>query len=1047
MSYEDLRKEEVDLLKRDLFGPYEGLEEVIELGSDETPLNRYITGVLYPQKKSKDNCTNESDQQSNDGNLTSEAGTETDDSEKGIALSSNYHPSCFGMSFACKKDISHLKINVEAAKYIRVTNKNEDNESKYKVKWKREKITFHHLQELNIPGNHLQIEISSKLFLRIFIRTDNLENKPVTISLVNENVSTNSMVEEAEHSFFQVYISANSSGEEYPFIDRKPKPDISDEEMLSSMLLYRNIRFYAVGHGCSVNWREEKDGCAKILESSFTPEQLVYPLLPPHDLGLPEFRLKSITNSSPEELCKIFESLTNKYEAWIENRVSEAKLLPSNFQRVAAKQIDLCKESLKRMWEGIELLGSNPDAYTAFILGHKAMLHQFNNSERKKLRLSPEELKINMSRYKWHPFQIAFILQCFESIINPHSKYRETMDLLWFPTGGGKTEAYLGLIAITLFYRRIRESNTSKKGGGTSVLTRYTLRLLTIDQFYRSASLICACEVVRKNEPALQETAPINIGLWVGGESSPNTVKEAEENLDKVQQGTSLSQEADPVKLLECPWCGTPLNASDYKIHQKPSRLVIKCSNSECEFKNGLPVWVVDEDIYRERPALVIGTVDKFARLPWVKDAGNIFSSDNEYSPPDLIIQDELHLITGPLGTMVGAYETAIDILCKGENDYSAKIIASTATIRNAFSQVKGLFARETRQFPQPCINYEDSFFAKEDRTAKARLYVGIFIPGYSAATSLVRTYACLLHATLNSNVPDSYKDPYWTLVGYFNSLRELGSTNVMVYDDVRDYLKILTERDQNVKNEAKMRYLSNICELTSRVTTSELETYRIQLWSKYGEPDCPDIVLATNMISVGLDVPRLGLMVVTGQPKSTAEYIQATSRVGRSNPGLIVTIYNVAHSRDRSHYERFITYHKRLYSEVEAASVTPFSSRAMDRSLHAIFITLVRHLVPGMSDNESVRFFDSSKEEIIRIKGLILERVTKTDPAEINTVKIILNEIIEKWERMREIKDLCYYSSKGPSLMTVDINNAESFLTMNSLRNIDFSSLLKNPQ
>lgn len=1035
-KHENLRKAMVDLLKKDLIGPYHGESEIIESGPDETPFKRYLCGILFP----KDSHYSRED---DDGGIGLDSDTLYEDSEESLSLSNSRHPSCFGISFACPESVESIEINVSAGIY-NLEEKNEGIEKS--IKWKRTPLNWNN--PINIQeSKEVQEEIFPKLLLRLKIRPpDKNSIKAITLSLININEEDSKIPQiRCERSFFQVYFCVKGISGERPFVERKHcyKSDISLEEQCVH-LLYSNSRSYAAGHGCSATWENEKDGKVQEIKSSFIPEQPVYPLVVPRDIGLPDFSIKMISEASVDQLNNVFMSIPDRYDEWIDKREKEIAGIPKEFHNAAIHHINLCKESSQRIKKGIKKIKEVSDVREAFQLAHKAMLYHFAHSAwlRKKTGESIDQGPAYDESHKWRPFQIAFILQCLESIAEPDSEDRDIVDLLWFPTGGGKTEAYLGLTAFVLFLRRIKALKKGERGEGTAVITRYTLRLLTIDQFYRTALLACSCEKVRnENQGKLKTSAPISIGLWVGGEASPNRLKDARRVLNKMKLGKERVDEVDPVKLRECPWCGTSLGPADYDIVD--SRMKIKCRNINCEYHNFIPVWIVDDDLYNEKPSILIGTVDKFARLPWVKEAGYFFGSDNKTNPPELVIQDELHLISGPLGTLVGLYETAIDFLCKKRNKYSPKVIASTATIRNAPIQIKGLFDRRVHQFPQPGLTYSDSFFAREDKNQPARLFAGVFAPGMSPTTSLVRTFACLLHSSGSTKTDVEIKDTYWTLMGYFNSLRELGGARRQVEDDVVDYLKFCSERDGLSESSSRIRTIENVQELTSRVSSSDLDEIRKSLWKKLPDEECLDVVLSTNMISVGLDIPRLGLMAIIGQPKTTSEYIQATSRIGRKYPGLVVTIYNWTRSRDRSHYEHFKTYHSRLYSEVEATSVTPFSSRARDRALHAVFITLVRHLVSNLSENDSAVLFNKEDDLVKEINKHIIQRVKNVDILEFEETSDEINEIINRWIRLCAPGELYFYSNKHPSLMIPAEKKDEysqSFATLNSLRNVDHS-------
>src|SRR5262249_49357206 len=341
--------------------------------------------------------------------------------------------------------------------------------------------------------------------------------------------------------------------------------------------------------------------------------------------------------------------------------------------------------------------------------------------------------------------------------------------------------------------------------------------------------------------------------------------------------------------------------------------------------------------------------------------------------PPDLIIQDELHLISGPLGTLVGLYETAIDKLCSwevGGKKVRPKVVASTATIRRAGDQVHGLFLRKLNIFPPTGLEITDSFFSLQRKSSEktpGRKYIGVCAPGRRLKAALIRVYIALLSA--GQVLFEKYglgADPWMTLVGYFNSLRELGGMKRLVDDDVRTRLRKMVER--GLANRT-LYTPDTVKELTSRLGSTAIPETLDLLETRFdpvileqikarkgggGEYITRplDVLLATNMISVGVDVPRLGLMVVAGQPKTTAEYIQATSRVGRKHPGLVCTVFNWARPRDLSPYETFEHYHSTFYKHVEALSVTPFSAGATARGLAALLVALVRQ--PGIEFNSN---------------------------------------------------------------------------------------------
>ena len=616
---------------------------------------------------------------------------------------------------------------------------------------------------------------------------------------------------------------------------------------------------------------------------------------------------------------------------------------------------------------------------------------------------------------RWHPFQLAFFLLNLSGLIDPTSEDREIGDLLWFPTGGGKTEAYLGLAAFTMALRRRRSRAGMRTDAGLAVLMRYTLRLLTLQQFQRASTLLCACEVLRADEPETWGDTRFTIGLWLGRKGTPNRHDDARRSLTRLQLDPA-ERGANPCQLESCPWCGETITPADYWTEGAALRTRVACPRDGCAFSkgkrgDGIPVLVVDEEIYRECPSMLLATVDKFAQMPWNGDVQALFGFVNRecdtcgfltaatehtghsgapgprqterLAPPDLIIQDELHLISGPLGTLVGLYETAVDFLCTWQKNGKAirpKVIASTATVRRAFEQVQALFSRRLKVFPPPGLEPEDSFFAIEqpvDDEVSGRLYLGVCAPGKSMKTAYVRVAASLLSSVEGLVDTPELAEPYKTLVSYFNSLRELGGAIRLLDDDIPGRLYQLTDR--GLPKRARPVYR----ELTSRIRQEDIPNLLRQLEQRHDAPRTDedplplDAVLASNMISVGVDIDRLGLMVVVGQPKTTAEYIQATSRVGRQvwGPGLVVTLYNWSRPRDLSHYERFRHYHSTLYRNVEAVSATPFSTRALDRGLRGAFVAMARLGSEGWSPELGAGRFDPKHPRVTSVMAAFRQR------------------------------------------------------------------------
>lgn len=626
------------------------------------------------------------------------------------------------------------------------------------------------------------------------------------------------------------------------------------------------------------------------------------------------------------------------------------------------------------------------------------------------------------------------------SIVYDDSPERNIVDLIWFPTGGGKTEAYLGLTAFAIFYRRLTHS---KEAAGTTVIMRYTLRLLAAQQFTRAATLICACEYIRQQCEKKHRKYPIyslgkesiSIGLWIGGTHIPNRNEgknsasyhlEKLKNVSKHYYVRSEKERHNKFQVLKCPWCGTKMVKDDrnnklvgewgYNMGSG-KHFYMFCPQEDCDFTNKLPIQIIDDELYRNPPTLLFGTVDKFAMMPWDGRIGAFFGIGSNNRAPELIIQDELHLISGALGTVVGIYETAVDGICGQKGVYS-KIIASTATIRRAKEQCSVLYNREVVQFPAPGLDAEDSFFAREstidyEKGIYGRKYIGIMPSGKTKAMTEIRMMAALMQKAYTMDMPDEIKDKFWTLTVYFNSLKDLGKASTLVDDDVKDFIIRTANRMFTTR-----RLIVRADELTSRVSTTELNETLDKLEKiEYSKENmeakqyASSVLLATNMISVGIDVARLNVMLMVGQPKLTSEYIQASSRVGRSFPGLCFIQYDATKSRDRSHYERFRSYHESFYRFVEPTGATPFSKPARERALHAVLTAMIRQREEWKDDKDAQKFdMGNLEKSISEIQEFILSRIKSINARsenqlkdDIEDVRSEMQEFFEKWQELVE--------------------------------------------
>jgi hypothetical protein len=1026
----------VDALRDELLGPEGGPTEIL----DQQPSGRYLLGRLAPA-----GVPVGADEDEGLGGLGGEGGDDGDPGPDG-PVSAAMNPSSIGVSFVVMPGIASLQVDVKWGDYIKIDvadpavasegAENADEEAVEieelvdvpeadgskrgrkrgpRVRYQR---VAKHYPSIEIPtdgGANFSLEGDADHGVHIFHTSKPLADgsRAMSVFLVNKRPAPAEDEKPDEGLWmFQPQVEIRGLGGSTVFGARGIEHvlDEGDPELNSLELLYWEAPEFAIGHGCAAAWESEPGArVATMVRTDVMPEWEL-PRIDPRSNVNAELRMRALGGDgsdgvSGSQLKEMLTPLADAYEEWISTHLKsrlDSPDLPPKLRPTALDHIDRCELVLERLREGIELVSAGPDEVRrAFCFANRAMALQ---RERTQISLAFRRGQVNptIDDPKWRPFQIAFMLISIPSLAEKSHRDRKVLDLLWFPTGGGKTEAYLGLTAFSLAHRRIRTPLPQHRNdAGLSVLMRYTLRLLTIQQFQRATALICACENLRITEQAWGAER-FSIGLWVGRSATPNVYDSdwgdslgAKQILEKLRNGQRVAgSKGTPVQLMACPWCGAEIvvnkDRQDFIGIDAYEIVRAFCSSNDCFFgpsnSSGIPIHTVDQQVYRFAPSLVIATVDKFAQMPFNGRTQSLFgrfwsfcrrhgfiskgeSHPNSHSesagypkvtvdptlpcePPDLIIQDELHLISGPLGTMVGAYEAAVDFLSSsrvGEQRLGPKIIASTATIRRADRQVGGLFNRELAVFPAQGIRTSDSWFGQEIplTSSAGRRYVGIYAPGKSVKTALVRVYATLLsraRSVLDADAPCG--DPYMTLVGYYNSLRELGGAIRLLEDDIPSRIGVLHRRE---KEKWPRRRINDWDQLTSNKRADEVPAILARLEREFTaeRPESGkwpiDVLLASNMISVGVDIDRLGLMVVTGQPKTTAEYIQATSRVGRQSPGLVICVYNWSRPRDSDHYARFRSYHSSLYRFVEATSVTPFSSRARDKALQAILAAMVR--------------------------------------------------------------------------------------------------------
>jgi hypothetical protein len=1087
----------------------------------DSPIKRYGAGILFPKEVTELKQLAEEAQTSPEEFPDSELGPDVrvdetidkkvendfariktaadDNDDYDVTLANAYRPSAMGLSFLgdFSVETEGIFVSVECAVYEKLAIKvGQDADStiprevwlrkpclapdgsKPSVILKTTDLMSKDCINEWVPGLEGRLQILA--VSRKHERFGSSRRRLITICIINCQQKSSGRLDEV--CFFQAGFHVRGVSQQlwivpYPEVIGSARKD-EDEEQITR-LLYRDRQTFAVGHGCAANWPGIQP--AKVVEISTD--------------CLPSFETTGVSadvRNTKGELIRVsmrklagldpadngageVETFIEAYRNWIgdlEPLETRNPPIPDDLAGTAKVLINRCKACLDRIEDGWKFLNSGTSmsnvAKEAFSLANHAMLISQLRSSRE-IRLprwedgrllwdtemsNPDPVVPHPSRGYWRAFQIAFILMSLRCICDPSHEDRELVELIWFPTGGGKTEAYLGLTAFTIFYNRL----AGLAPGGADVIMRYTLRLLTTQQFQRASLLFCAMEHIRKLPQNLQKlgTPEFRLGMWVGGDATPNTRSDAKYDLKRLRSDPNSE---NPFILLKCPWCNAkfgpiaedPSKSSGgkgkkktqssqpkvlgYQLYKIPGTkaetVAFRCNDERCEFgfsflqpgKPPLPVLVIDEDILESPPNLVIGTVDKFALLSWKPETRSIFGlgADGKHSglPPSLIIQDELHLISGPLGSMVGAYETVIEELCTSRIKdlwVIPKIVSSTATISRAEDQVRGIYARRrVMLFPPSGLESGDSFFAHEDRNEDGtlkpgRIYVGVMAPGHgSLQTTEARVFATLLQfpAVMPvENGDESERDPWWTLIAFFNSLRELGGAATLLVADARDYLRVIIDRHGYPYS--KIRQLLNVEELTSRIRGDKipLAIQKLEIpfrrTAKGYVEDTVEACLASSIIEVGIDIDRLSLMVIVGQPKTTSQYIQVSSRVGRSidAPGLVVVAFSQSKPRDRSHYERFRSYHQRLYAQVEPTSVTPFSPPAVDRALHGIIVAAAR-LLCSSSQANMPRPFPLSLGSTLRktIEDMIEKRVLNVDITERDNVMQKMLQRLKEWE------------------------------------------------
>jgi hypothetical protein len=1067
-------------------------EEKSETLRGIAPLDRYTTGVLYPVCKGTEGIDPASVAEEDEENDSPEASNSTIQMAQSAKKQQRYvPPSSVGFSFFVRGKKIEFRVICSAVRYDQkgktvAHGYVHDDEGLFTNDWYRiplsdsdgDAVMFYFpacyagdsnkkpFREAATPvlSNYGGIDVLWRPFADGWIVTVTLFNKQ---NLTSEDQHRILHKKRNENSLFEVSLRCVFEAGEvgiYPPVDKS----LLTEEEQEIELQYESRHIYAIGHGAAADWTLEKSingESIREIRAEFLPSvevpQVTADTADNETQVLQIDHLAALGLENPHIYDEL-QSFITGYATWIEKEKQSAISLAKDDREIANRIIKRMETALKRMKQGVEVLRKNHYVAQSFAIANKAMCDQMEQYDKAQNKSKARD------QYRWRPFQLAFLLCSIESVINEESEFRDTVDLIWFPAGGGKTEAYLGLIAFLIAWRRL---TNPASGGGTTVLMRYTLRLLTAQQYLRATRMICALELIRCSAPALG-TEPITVGMWVGMATTPNTFKAAREIIDKATSGNGSA----PMELIidRCPWCGKPFKAPDNYL-ATPTNFQFRCTNLTCDYGRTsggvIPCNVVDEALYADPPTLLIATIDKFARLAWEERTNSFFGKSGN-RPPELVIQDELHLISGALGSVAGLYEAALETVLIQRGIYP-KYIASTATICMAQQQARRLYGKQMAVFPPPGLSCDDSYFARTIplHEKPGRLYVGYLAPMLGrqpigkTPSSLVPLAAVLLAAPdmifADQENKDILLDAWWTQVVYHGSLKGVGNSHNAYSNDVREYMRLFTSTSNDGSENNSKKTISynhrkiSIAQLTSLARAEENARTFALLEQPRGTPECLNTVLATNMISVGLDVGRLALMIINGQPLTTAEYIQASSRIGRGDvPGLVFVNYYRDQARSLSHYENFRPYHEAFYRFVEPTSVTPYTYQTRTRALHAALVIAIRHTSGQLLSNSNAGKFNPDEDHLAKTIEELKKRCGQADRERASQTAMHIDKLVDEWKA--EVA-LCEKQKRQMNYHVPDNDNVADRLLYNyndkikgcwvtpqSMRNVEDTALME---
>ena len=1036
-------------------GPWVGPngEEVLP----DPPKNVYVVGALGPSmlrsameqgEEAGDKLLEEAEVEvNNDGEFgdidISEIQTDGDGDEDAEVVEDTElgtEQESIGVSIRLSNDVKTLEVHLNGGAYSELTVAQAN-----RAWWIRRDVSFVAQLSADVSSHQDFSDGDIDVQIGIDVRHDDHDTKVCTIWARNKGERTETFVEATKKTIFQVRLHAD--------LPTEPKPYAPFSNRLTSSLdlLYQTVTLFSIGHGCDSKVEQTETGFR--VSSVSMPIVKVNGLTPDikKDNILYAVGMDDLGQMNPTAISAVNRIIAD-YRSWINYRELEIPALDSSLKAIGEGHLNECKRFLSDIIAGWELAQSNRDVEQCLRDASTAMSHQrvgagaatraVEFAADGTITVSGTNPHLSPSpQSQWRPFQIAFILASLPKTFNENHINRDEVDVIWMPTGGGKTEAYLGLAAFVILWEKLRQTKAGNPNvQNTKVLMRYTLRLLTVQQIQRATSLICALEIARKKNTKQYGESEIRIGAWLGNKVTPGTRKEAVKQFQ-----TTLKSGKDLTFITKkCPWCGTQMGQvlnnqiAGYKVEpitKAISRVVVFCPDSTCPFTihkvkgangadlpRGIPVYEVDEDVYSSAPDFVVGTVDKMARISWKPESQRLFGLKEgvrKFDPPRLFIQDELHLIAGPLGSIDGVFEVMLEQLCKENGGRAPILVAATATTKNYQDQVKNLYARRARVIPPPGLTIEDSFFAVKEPHSDGKIYVAICSGGHSGAPNLqTNVLSILSHQAPALESAGADPDPYWTNVTFFSSRRALGLLTSAVATTLTsrlNYMNALTGIRTGSSDPGKIRratrYIRPVRELTA-TSSEDVGKVLSDLEKKKTEDHAVDLCFATSMIEVGLDVSRLGLMTVMGQPKSSSQYIQVTGRVGRhhSAPGLVVTVLNSRIARDRAHYEGFTAWHERLYASVESASVTPFTTRALEKSTPSVLTAMCRIMGAKGNPAEDTKIHWANAVAVLTARANHLGGVSASNLARVlRSLHLVVNDpqvAAMKWTTEDDKKD-----------------------------------------